>query len=200
MSHTLKNLLFTVVISISVAVITTPSYAKDEADNKPQSTKVEKTEKKKTEKTSKNNDKEAKKTGEKKKNETTSNTKKDSNNKSAKLEKNSSEKNNKTTDKPKGQKRATTNTGKKQFKNIIVNLNKADAKTFSYYLMGIGEVRAKAIVAYRKNNGKFKDIKELLKVEGIGQKIFAGLEKNVSLTKGKESVPKTEQSTAKKGK
>lgn len=35
-------------------------------------------------------------------------------------------------------------------------------------LPGIGEVRAKAIVEYRRQNGPFRNTKELINVEGIG--------------------------------
>ena len=36
---------------------------------------------------------------------------------------------------------------------------------------GIGEKKAESIIAYRKEHGKFKNIDELKKVKGIGNKI-----------------------------
>ena len=56
-----------------------------------------------------------------------------------------------------------------------VNLNNADALTLQRELSGIGETKAKAIVAYRDANGSFATVDELLEVKGIGVAI---LEKN----------------------
>lgn len=56
-----------------------------------------------------------------------------------------------------------------------VNLNTADATTLQRELLGIGEVKAQAIVAYRDEHGDFASVDELLEVKGIGE---ATLEKN----------------------
>jgi len=48
-----------------------------------------------------------------------------------------------------------------------VNINTAGAWLLAA-LPGIGEVRAQAIIAYRQQHGFFRDINELLNVEGIG--------------------------------
>jgi competence protein ComEA len=48
-----------------------------------------------------------------------------------------------------------------------ININTADTWLLAA-LPGIGEVRAEAIVAYRTQNGPFRDTSELLKVEGMG--------------------------------
>jgi len=48
-----------------------------------------------------------------------------------------------------------------------ININTADAWLLAA-LPGIGDVRAGAIVAYRKQNGPFQDINELLKIDGFG--------------------------------
>lgn len=48
-----------------------------------------------------------------------------------------------------------------------ININTADAWLLAA-LPGIGDVHAAAIVAYRQQNGPFRDINELLNVEGIG--------------------------------
>ncbi len=52
-----------------------------------------------------------------------------------------------------------------------VNINTADAEQLAT-LTGIGSVKAEAIVKYRKDNGKFKNINELKEVKGIGDKII----------------------------
>jgi len=48
-----------------------------------------------------------------------------------------------------------------------VDINQAEAWLLEA-LPGIGEGRAKAIIAYRHKNGPFHNINELVKVEGIG--------------------------------
>ena len=56
----------------------------------------------------------------------------------------------------------------------VVNINKADVDTL-ILLKGVGEKKAKAIVAYRELHGDFNTIDDLLSVKGIGQSV---LEKN----------------------
>ncbi|MHB2249082.1 ComEA family DNA-binding protein [Pseudomonas fitomaticsae] len=53
-----------------------------------------------------------------------------------------------------------------------VDLNEADATTLQKALAGIGEAKAKAIVAYRDANGPFSSVDELLEVKGIGKAIL----------------------------
>ena len=48
-----------------------------------------------------------------------------------------------------------------------VNINRAEVWLLKA-LPGIGEVRAQAIIDYRQQNGQFRNINELTKVEGIG--------------------------------
>ena len=48
-----------------------------------------------------------------------------------------------------------------------IDLNRAEAWLLEA-LPGIGEVRAQAIIDYRRQNGPFRNISELTKVEGIG--------------------------------
>jgi len=55
-----------------------------------------------------------------------------------------------------------------------INLNKATAAELSQ-LKGIGMKYAERIVAYREKNGPFKNVEDLLNVQGIGPKT---LEKN----------------------
>lgn len=52
-----------------------------------------------------------------------------------------------------------------------VNINTADAKTLAKELDGIGDSRAKAIIAYREKNGPFKTADDLKKVSGVGPAI-----------------------------
>ncbi len=48
-----------------------------------------------------------------------------------------------------------------------INLNRAEAWLLEA-LPGIGETRAQAIIDYRKQNGPFRNITDIIKVEGIG--------------------------------
>lgn len=57
-------------------------------------------------------------------------------------------------------------------KNGLIMINRATVKDFES-LDGIGPVLANRIVSYRKTNGPFSAIEDLLKVPGIGQSKFA---------------------------
>ncbi len=52
-----------------------------------------------------------------------------------------------------------------------VNINTAEAWLLEA-LTGIGEVRAQAIIDYRQQNGPFRNINELVKVEDIGNATY----------------------------
>ena len=52
-----------------------------------------------------------------------------------------------------------------------ININQADVKALTT-LKGIGKDRAVKIVEYRETNGPFQKIQDLMKVKGIGKKIF----------------------------
>lgn len=56
----------------------------------------------------------------------------------------------------------------------MININTA-AQADLERLPGIGEVRARAIVAYREENGPFLTLDDLLRVSGIGSGILEGL-------------------------
>ena len=53
-----------------------------------------------------------------------------------------------------------------------VDLNSADVSTLQRELAGVGEAKAKAIVAYRESNGAFASVDELLEVKGIGKALL----------------------------
>lgn len=51
-----------------------------------------------------------------------------------------------------------------------VDINNADAATLDRVLVNIGEAKAEAIVAHRKENGPFRSAEQLAEVKGIGLK------------------------------
>jgi len=53
-----------------------------------------------------------------------------------------------------------------------VNVNTADASTLANELDGIGPAKAEAIVEYRQKNGPFRAPEDLLKVQGIGERVL----------------------------
>ncbi len=61
-----------------------------------------------------------------------------------------------------------------------VNLNTAD-QTELMTLNGIGEVRAKSILQYREEHGKFSAIDELKNVDGIGEKTYKKVESRIKI-------------------
>ena len=83
------------------------------------------------------------------------------------------------------------------FSAQLVDINNATAATMIENWKGIGETKAKAIVAYRKKNGKFKDINDLANVKGIGEGLIKNNRKYMSVSKGL-SKPSGKTSTAKK--
>lgn len=71
-----------------------------------------------------------------------------------------------------------------------VNVNTADAKTLSEELAGIGLARAQAIVEYRKANGPFRSVDDLLNVKGVGQRTLEMNRANILLSSASRSSSK----------
>lgn len=65
-----------------------------------------------------------------------------------------------------------------------VDVNKADAAALMENLKGIGPVKAKAIIDYRKKHGNFKTMDDLAKVPGIGEATIQKNRANLSLKGG----------------
>jgi len=70
-----------------------------------------------------------------------------------------------------GKKEGTTKSNETVASMQMININQADAKTLTS-LKGIGNDRAVKIIEYREKNGPFQKIEDLMKVKGIGKKIF----------------------------
>ena len=62
----------------------------------------------------------------------------------------------------------------------LVNINTATVDELMK-LPGIGEVKAKAIVEYRKKNGWFNDISELKNVSGISESLFEQIKELITV-------------------
>jgi competence protein ComEA len=71
-----------------------------------------------------------------------------------------------------------------------VNLNSADAATLARELDGIGPAKAQAIVEFRQKNGPFKTPEDLLKVQGIGERVLEQNRGNIRLN-GAGGAPAT---------
>jgi competence protein ComEA len=67
-----------------------------------------------------------------------------------------------------------------------VNVNTADAQTISAELKGVGITKALAIVDYRKANGPFKSVEDLILVKGIGERTIEINRANIILTSSDE--------------
>lgn len=64
--------------------------------------------------------------------------------------------------------------------NKLVNINTAGVKELST-LTGIGEAKAQKIIDYRKANGGFKSIDEIMKVKGIGKATYEKIKANITI-------------------
>lgn len=64
--------------------------------------------------------------------------------------------------------------------NNKVNINTATLDEIEK-LEGIGPAKAKAILSYREEHGLFRDIKDLRKVSGIGEKLYKRISDKISV-------------------
>jgi competence protein ComEA len=62
----------------------------------------------------------------------------------------------------------------------VIDINKADTETLAL-LKGVGEKRAKAIIAYRELNGEFKSFDDLILVKGIGRQTLERNKERIKL-------------------
>lgn len=61
-----------------------------------------------------------------------------------------------------------------------VNINTADENTLMT-IPGIGESRARAIIAYREENGKFESVEDIMKIDGIKEKMFEKIRDSITV-------------------
>lgn len=73
--------------------------------------------------------------------------------------------------------KASENRGEAEYK---VNINTAGVEQLCE-LENIGEKTAKSIVEFRNKSGAFKNIQEIMLVEGIGEKTFSQISKNLTV-------------------
>ena len=62
----------------------------------------------------------------------------------------------------------------------LININTAPASEL-VKLKGIGEVKAAAIVEYRRINGNFKTVQDIMNVSGIGEKTFEKIRDQITV-------------------
>ena len=62
----------------------------------------------------------------------------------------------------------------------LININTAPASEL-IKLKGIGEVKAAAIVEYRRINGNFKTVRDIMNVSGIGEKTFEKIRDQITV-------------------
>ena len=72
----------------------------------------------------------------------------------------------------------TGETRKEATKEGKVNINTATVEELKT-LKGVGEKKAEAIIEYRKKNGSFKTKEDLMKVRGIGKKLFDSFQERI---------------------
>lgn len=71
-------------------------------------------------------------------------------------------------------------TGNKKSFEGVLNINTASAVQLQQ-LSGIGPALSQRIIEYRTTNGQFKDIKDIMKVKGIGYSLFNKIKDNITV-------------------
>jgi competence protein ComEA len=79
-----------------------------------------------------------------------------------------------------------------------VNVNTADASTLARELDGIGPAKAQAIVEYRQQNGPFRSAEDLLKVQGIGERVLEQNRANIRVDKAGQAPAAAQKPAAKR--
>lgn len=74
----------------------------------------------------------------------------------------------------------TADTADGEASSEIININTAPASEL-VKLKGIGEVKAAAIVEYRRINGNFKTAQDIMNVSGIGEKTFEKIRSQITV-------------------
>lgn len=69
-------------------------------------------------------------------------------------------------------------TSKEEAKEGKVNINTATVEELKT-LKGVGEKKAEAIIEYRNKNGSFQTKEDLMKVRGIGKKLFESFQERI---------------------
>lgn len=63
-----------------------------------------------------------------------------------------------------------------------VNINTADMQALAANIVGVGEKKAQAIIAFRDEHGPFKSVDELTRVKGIGLKLVDNNRENLTIS------------------
>lgn len=80
----------------------------------------------------------------------------------------------------KAHRRSHKNVAMAQTTSAKININTASAQALAK-VNGLGDKKAKAIIAYRKDNGNFKSLNDLTNVKGIGDKRLAKIKSNLTV-------------------
>lgn len=78
----------------------------------------------------------------------------------------------------KASKASETNTAEPTTEFVFIDINSAGADDLAK-LKGIGDVLADEIIRYRNEHGSFRNIEEIMNVNGIGESIFADIRDNI---------------------
>jgi len=63
----------------------------------------------------------------------------------------------------------------------VINVNSATAEQIAF-LPRVGIKLAERVVEYRKSNGPFKKIEDLMEVKGVGEKLFVALKAHLTVS------------------